>query len=252
MVIGNLKANILDPRERERFVASFKKGMVGKKFEASDVVVCPPSVHLEHFTKTLKNKSIKVGAQNVFFEDRGPFTGEITPLMLKGLGVEFCIVGHSERRKYFNETDEMVNRKVKSLMKKNIVPILCVGETKEERESGEMKDVITAQVLDGLEGVPGTRLGEVVIAYEPIWAVGTDSFPSSDEVMEARILIKKVLTGKYGVKNTDKVRVLYGGSVNPKMTKQVSVDPGMDGVLVGRSSLLPSEFLKIAEIINNA
>jgi triosephosphate isomerase len=252
MIIGNLKANILSLEERERYIESLKKGLAEKKMKNAEMVICPPFVHLEYFSKNVKNKTVQIGAQNVFWEDRGSFTGEVTAPMLKGLGIEFAIVGHSERRSYFGETDEAVNRKVKNLLKKNITPIICVGETKAEREGTGMKEVITAQILDALDGIPGGKLEKIIIAYEPIWAVGTDVFPSSNEVMEARILIKKILIERYNVKNAERVRILYGGSVNPKMTKQVCLEPGMDGVLVGRASLAPADFLKIAEVINNA
>jgi triosephosphate isomerase len=146
----------------------------------------------------------------------------------------------------------MANLKIKSALKNGLSPVYCVGETLEEREAGAMKDVITAQISEALEGVPGTKLEKIIIAYEPVWAVGSDVVPTGNEVMEARILIKRILAEKYGMKNAEKVRILYGGSVKAKYVWQLCVEPGMNGVLVGRESLVPAELIKIAELINNA
>lgn len=252
LVVGNLKANILTLSERERYLAALQKSLTGAKFVNTEIVLCPPFVHLESFAKSNKNKLVKLGSQNIFWEERGSFTGEVTAQMVKGLGGEYVIIGHSERRRYFGETNEMANLKIKSALKSNLLPIYCVGETQEERESGAMKEVITAQIKEALEGIAGTKLEKIIIVYEPVWAVGSDLTPTSNEVMEARILIKKTLAEKYGMKNAEKVRILYGGSVKAKHVWQLCVEPGMNGVLVGRESLIPAGLIKIAEIINNS
>lgn len=252
LVVGNLKANILTLPERERYLAGLEKNFSGKKFINTEVVICPPFVHLENFARANKNKLIKIGAQNIFWEERGSFTGEVTAQMIKNLGADFVIVGHSERRRYFGETSEIANLKIKNTLKNGLTAIYCVGETSEEREEGRMKEIITEQLSEGLEGIAGTKLEKIIVAYEPVWAVGSDMIPTSNEVMEVRILIKKTLAEKYGMKSAEKVRILYGGSVKAKHVWQLSVEPGMNGVLVGRESLVPAELAKIAEIINNS
>jgi triosephosphate isomerase len=249
MVVGNLKMNLISVAERDRYLASFNQEMKGKKFGTAEIILCPPFVHLESFSKNIKNKAVHFGGQNFFMMERGSFTGEISPLMLKTFGGGYAILGHSERRRYFGEDDLVINAKLKLALKLGIVPIICIGEKKEEREGGVMKAVVTSQIEGALQGVSGSKLEQIVLAYEPVWAVGTDIFPTSNEVLEARILIRKILTERFGAKRAAGVRILYGGSVNSKMVIQTCVVPEMDGALVGRESLVPREFLKIAEII---
>jgi len=248
IIIGNLKMNLVNLQERERYFKLFEKELAGKKLSNSAVVLCPPFVHIESFKKW-KNKKIKLGAQNMFAEAKGSFTGEISPLMLKSFGCEYVILGHSERRRYFSEKNEEISLKVISALKNGLIPVVCVGETKVQRDENKVLDVITEQVAKALAKVSRTKAAEIIIAYEPVWAVGSDLIPTSHEIMEVKVLIRKILVALFGNKYADEVRILYGGSVKASTVKEVCLDPGMDGVLVGRESLTPHEFLKIAAII---
>ena len=187
----------------------------------------------------------------MFAETKGSYTGEISPVMLKALGCEYVILGHSERRRYFSEKSEEINLKVVSALKNGLVPVICVGETKVQREGHQVLDVITEQVAKALAKVSRTKAGEIVIAYEPVWAVGSDVIPTSHEIMEVKVLIRKILVALFGNKYAEEVRIIYGGSVKASTVREVCTDPGMDGVLVGRESLVPYEFLRIIGVINN-
>lgn len=250
LIIGNLKMNILTPVERDRYFESFKTVLKQKNFSRSHIVLCPPVLHMETFAKKIKHKSVSFGAQNIFWEDRGSFTGEVSSLMVKNFGGEFVIVGHSERRKYFGETDAIINGKMQAALKANVVPVLCVGESQEQHQQGKTGSVIIGQLEHAFAEVPLAKLSKVVIAYEPIWAVGTDLVPTEHDILVVKILIKKFLTDHFGASVAEKIKILYGGSVNAKTVQQVCNQPEMDGVLVGRESLIPVEFLKIAEIID--
>jgi len=241
--------NLITRSERERYISLAKKNIVSRNFHRTEMVICPPFVHLEYFRAKLP-KSVSLGAQDVFFQTQGSFTGEISPLMLKNLGVQYVIIGHSERRRFFAENDEEINLKVIASLKNNLSPILCVGETLEEKRRQSTLEVITSQVKCALDNVSRTKLGNLVITYEPVWSVGSDDVPTSNEIMGARLLIRKILVELYGKKYAEKVRIVYGGSVNRQTVKQVCVEPGMDGVLIGRESLVPGEMAKIAEIVN--
>jgi triosephosphate isomerase len=250
LIVGNLKMNLLTITERERYLESFKKELSGKDIADCEIVLCPPTIHLEAFVSEVENDNFAVGAQNIFWEDRGSFTGEVSAPMVKNIGAQYVIIGHSERRKNFNETNEILKAKVSSALSANLLPIFCVGETLEERESGDTTDVIMRQIREGLADVPVSRITSIVIAYEPVWAVGSDNIPTSDEIMEVKILLKKIFADTFGVPVAEKMRILYGGSVKAATVKQACIDSGMDGVLVGRESLIPMEFIKIAEILN--
>lgn len=250
IIVGNLKMNLLNAAERGRYLQWLDKELSGKLFKNSEIVVCPPFVHLEAF-QHWKNKKIKLGAQNMFSHDKGSYTGEISPLMLKSFGCEYVILGHSERRRYQAESGLEVNSKILSALKLGLKPILCVGETKTEKENHHTMAVITRQLEEALITVSRSKAEQIVIAYEPVWSVGSDEVPTANEIMEAKLLIKKFLVGIFGKKYAEQVRILYGGSVNAHTVRQVCVEAEMDGALVGRESLLPNEFLKIAEIINN-
>ncbi|MFZ2226792.1 MAG: triose-phosphate isomerase [Candidatus Moraniibacteriota bacterium] len=249
IIIGNLKMNLLSPAEREKYLELFKKELLGKKFVNAEIVLCPPAIHLESFGKILGKKVI-LGGQNCFWEDKGSYTGEISPLMLKNFGSEYVICGHSERRKYFGETDQLINLKVKLALKNNLVPVICVGETLEERKTGLTLQIITRQVKEIFSGIAQAKLEKIVVAYEPIWSVGSDVVPTANEIMEARVLIRKILMGSFAKKNVEKVRIIYGGSVSAETVKKTCLDSGMDGALIGRESLTPREFIKIISLMN--
>lgn len=242
--------NLLSSEEREKYFTAFKDEIKGKNFRQTEIVLCPPFIHLESFNYW-KNKKIRLGAQDVFSEDKGSYTGEISPVMLKNFGCEYVIVGHSERRRYFSENNEEINLKIIFALKQGLKPILCIGETKTEKENHETLSVISKQVKECLRDISRAKAEKIVIAYEPVWAVGSDLVPSAHDIMEAKVLIRKILVDLFGKKYAEKVLILYGGSVNAKTAWQVIVEPGMDGALIGRESLNPREFLKIAEIINN-
>lgn len=248
LLIGNLKMNLLSPLERERYLSGLKKELKNKKFTNVELVICPPFVHLETFRKSA-GKKILLGGQNMFAEIHGPYTGEISPLMLKNLGCEYVIVGHSERRRYFSESDYEINLKVLSAMRNGLKPIICVGETKEERDAHATLQVITRQVRGALENVSRVKAKDFIIAYEPVWAVGTDMIPSSDEVLGAKVLIKKIIVGLFTNQYAQETPIIYGGSANAKTLPQVCIDPGMNGVLAGRESLIPREFIRMAELL---
>ncbi len=243
-IIANLKMNLLSPQERERYLVSLAKELQGKKIKNSEIILCPPFVHLEAFGK-IKNKSIKLGAQNVFSEDGGSYTGEISPTMLKNFGCEYVILGHSERRRYFSENNEDINLKIVAAIKNGLRPVLCLGETKAEKENEMTLQIIEKQIQECLVGVSRTKLEQIIFVYEPVWAVGSDLIPTANEIMEAKVLIRKILVEMFGQKYIKNIQILYGGSVNCKNSKEVCVDPGLDGVLVGRESLIPHEFMKI-------
>lgn len=248
-VIGNLKMNLISSKERGRYLTLLKKELTGQKLTDTELILLPSFIHLESFRKSL-NRNIKIGAQNFFFESRGPFTGEISPLMLSRLGCEYALVGHSERRRYFLEKNEEISLKIIAAMKNGISPILCVGENKVEKENQETLEVVSTQLKECLKDVSRTRLGKIIIAYEPVWAVGTDITPSAHEIMEAKVLIRKVLVEIFGKKYAELVRIIYGGSVNAKNLEVVCLEPKMDGVLIGRESLLPHELIKIIKILS--
>ena len=250
MIVGNLKMNILTSAERDRYSESFLKELQAKKFSGIEIMVCPPILHLENFVEKFKNEKVSVGVQNFFWEDRGSYTGEISPLMARNFGADFALVGHSERRNYFGETDLIFNAKIKAALRNDLNVIFCVGETEEEKKAQKTNDVIEHQIKIGLKEIPSNKIGKITIAYEPVWAVGSDLIPAEDEIMSVRILIRKTLIAELGKEYAEKIRILYGGSVNSRTVEQVCVKSGMDGVLVGRESLIPNEFLRIAEIIN--
>lgn len=250
LVIGNIKMNILSLAEREHYFKAFKKEIREAKLKNVEIILCPPFMHIESFAKNLKSKKVRIGAQDIFWEQKGSYTGEISPLMVKNLKGEFVIVGHSERRNFFGETDETVNLKIKSALKSGLIPIFCVGETKEEKETDSAPDVISRQIYEGLRDISRTQIEKVIFVYEPIWSIGTDVVPTDNEVLGAQLLIRKLLTERYGSKYAQKARIIYGGSVKDKIVCQVCVEPRMDGVLVGRESLIPHELVKIAEIID--
>ncbi len=241
----------MSPSERDRYLDSMEKELGKNKLKNSEIIFCPPFVHLEAFGKWKgKKKGIKIGAQNMFSEEKGSYTGEISPIMLKNLGADFVILGHSERRKYFLENNEEINLKIISALKNGIRPILCLGETKTEKESELTMQIIESQIRECLADVSRAKLEKIIFVYEPVWAVGSDLIPTANEIMEAKVLIKKILVEIFGPKNIKNIAILYGGSVNCKNVEEVCLNPDLDGVLVGRESLLPREFVKIAEILD--
>lgn len=214
------------------------------KIQGVEKVLCPPFISLAAVRKLIDGSSIKLGAQNMYFEKKGAYTGEISPLMLKDL-CQFVILGHSERRQYFEENDEVVNRKVKAALEIGLIPILCVGEKLNEREAGRTEEVITRQVKAALQGIDS--LQKTVIAYEPIWAIGTGKAATGSQANIATKLIRSVIAELYGEKVAQEVCLLYGGSVSGANIGEFGEQPDIDGALIGGASLKAAEFLSIVE-----
>jgi len=248
IVVGNLKMNLLSASERDLYLKGMDRLTNGKKFPDVEMILCPPTLHVEGFKKW-KNRKFSRGAQNVFWEEKGSFTGETSPKMLKNFGCDYVIIGHSERRKYFGENEEAINHKVVAALNNGLKPIICVGETKEEKDGDYTLEVITRQVKGALENVNRAKAKKIIIAYEPVWSIGSNVVPSANEVLGAKLLIRKILHELFDKKYALEVAILYGGNVNAKTAKQVCLDSEVDGVLVGRDSLRPKEFMKIVEII---
>lgn len=210
-----------------------------------DVVVCPTFVCLDAVKKAAEGTNIKVGAQNMYFEEKGAFTGEVSPNMLQAMGIDYVIIGHSERRQYFNETDESVNKKLKAAFSHNLVPILCVGESLNERESGITSEVIGRQIKLDLSGLTSEMVEKLVVAYEPIWAIGTGKTATKEEANETIAFIRKTIASIYGNDVADKTRIQYGGSVKPSTIKEQMSMSDIDGALVGGASLKAEDFSAI-------
>ncbi|MCD6386235.1 triose-phosphate isomerase [Candidatus Sumerlaeota bacterium] len=212
-----------------------------------EVAVCPPFIALDAVVKVLIRSNIAVGAQNCFWEEKGAYTGEISPLMLADIGCRYCIVGHSERRKYFGETDANVNRKVRALYQFGLLPIICVGETLEQRQQGLTMNVVEEQIRGCLSGLPVNKVVDSVIAYEPVWAIGTGHTATPEQAQEVHSFIRNLLAELYGEENAQKIRIQYGGSVTPENIKGLMAMPDIDGALVGGASLEPEKFARIVK-----
>lgn len=241
IIAGNWKMNNTIS-ESLLLIEEIRKYNLNKNVEP---VVCVPFISLNEVKKALEGSNIRLGAQNMHWEDNGAYTGEISPLMLKEIGVDYCIIGHSERRQYFNESDETVNKKIKSALKYEIKPILCVGETLEEREANKEKEVVKEQILKAFDGIDKDDMDNVVIAYEPIWAIGTGKTASSDDANEMCGFIREIIGDKYGIDIREKVRIQYGGSVKPNTIKELMEKEEIDGALVGGASLSALDFTKL-------
>lgn len=209
-----------------------------------ETVLCVPFTNLWQVKSEIEGTDIKLGAQNMHWEESGAYTGEISPLMLKEIGVDYVILGHSERRQYFNETDETVNKKVKTALEKRFYPIICVGETLEEREANKEKEVVKRQVLKALEGIDTSDIEKIVIAYEPIWAIGTGRTASSSDANDMIKFIRETVEGKFGKVSND-MRIQYGGSVKPSNVSEIMAESDIDGALVGGASLKAEDFAKL-------
>lgn len=241
LIAGNWKMNKTSSQAR-RLTEQLKDGHTHGHVE---VAVCPPFTALESVAEVLENTRIKLGAQNVHFEDAGAFTGEVSVSMLKDLGAELVIVGHSERRQIFGETDELINKKVKKVLANDMTPILCVGETLEEREQDKTEQVVKGQVTEDLKGLTQREIAKVIIAYEPIWAIGTGKSATAAEADRVIGYIRGVLAKLTGKEQAGMIRILYGGSVKAANADSLLGQPQIDGALVGGASLKADEFLTI-------
>ena len=242
VIAGNWKMN-KSPKDVEEFMKIFPSLVSDTE---NEVILCVPFVDLCKANKLTRETNIKIGAQNMYFKDSGAYTGEVSPKMLEDMGIEYVIIGHSERRQYFNETDETVNLKIKSALTHNLKPIVCVGETLEQREAGITKEFVTGQVRNALKDITEDELKKIIIAYEPIWAIGTGKTASSNDANEVCKWIREELRALYG-DVADEIIIQYGGSVKSSNAKDLFEMSDIDGGLVGGASLEPEEFSKIVK-----
>ena len=243
IIAGNWKMN-KTPAEAAQLVTELIPLV---KDAACDVVVCTPAVCFAAVSEAIKGTNIKLGAQNVHFEAKGAFTGELSADMLKASGCEYVIIGHSERRQYFGETDKTVNLRTVAAVKAGLKAIVCVGEMKDEREAAYTDMIVTYQTQMALHGLTAEELDNVVVAYEPVWAIGTGLTATDEQANETIGVIRKAIARKYGQECADKVRIQYGGSMNPKNVKGLMAQPEIDGGLIGGASLKAADF---AQVVN--
>ena len=241
VIAGNWKMNML-PNEAIALIENLAPQVKDTK---NDVIICVPFTDLFYSLLSVQGTNIKVGAQNMHFEEKGAYTGEVSGKMLESINVEYVIIGHSERRQYFAETDETVNKKVKAALKYNLKPIICVGETLEQREAGKAEEIITNQTKLALEGITAEEMKNIILAYEPIWAIGTGKTATSEDANEAIKAIREQVRSILGDSVADEVIILYGGSVNSGNAKELFETSDIDGGLVGGASLKADEFAKI-------
>lgn len=242
LIVGNWKMNktIREAVELATKLKTELKGVTGR-----EIVVCPPYIALFAVMEVVKDSNIKLGAQDVCWEKEGAFTGEVSPIMLFDVGCKYVIVGHSERRKYLNETDELINKKLKCAIKFGLIPILCIGETLEERESGLTYGVIKNQLINCLKDITSQEIEKIVIAYEPVWAIGTGKTATPQQAEEAQSFIRNLLSQNYSSIISENIRILYGGSITPQNFPEIMAMENVDGGLVGGASLDPDSFIAI-------
>ena len=241
VIAGNWKMNML-PNEAIEFIEAFSPLVKDTK---NEVILCVPFTDLFYCLMNAQGTNIKIGAQNMHFEDSGAYTGEVSGKMLKSIGVEYVIIGHSERREYFNETDETVNKKIKKAFEVGLKPIVCVGEKLEQREEGIAEEIVTGQIKLDLEGLTNEQVKNTIIAYEPIWAIGTGKTATSEDANNMIKTIRKQIADLFGNDIAEEVIIQYGGSVKSSNAKELFTTTDIDGGLVGGASLKPEEFSKI-------
>ena len=241
VIAGNWKMNML-PNEAIDYIQSFEPLV---KDADAEVILCVPYTDLFYCLMNAQGTNIKIGAQNMHFAETGAYTGEVSGKMLKSIGVEYVIIGHSERRQYYNETDETVNKKLKAAFENELKPIVCVGESLEEREAGKTEEIITSQTRLALEGLTNEQVKATIIAYEPIWAIGTGKTATSEDANNSIKAIREEVKRIYGEEVSEEVIIQYGGSVKSSNAKELFTTSDIDGGLVGGASLKPDEFSKI-------
>ncbi|MDO8486074.1 MAG: triose-phosphate isomerase [Candidatus Staskawiczbacteria bacterium] len=240
LIVANWKCNPTTLKEARALFEAVKKGTKNIK---SEIVICPPFVYLPLFS------GLTLGAQNCFSEEKGAFTGEISALQLSDLKIEYVIIGHSERRRYFSETDNDINKKIKKSLLAKLKVILCVGETEEEWKKGEKPEILEKQITENLKGISGKEIKNIVIAYEPVWAIGTGKNCTVDETMSSVLFIRKIILKLYNREIADNIRIIYGGSVKSDNAAPYIKNARANGLLVGGASLNAEEFTKIIKII---
>ncbi len=244
MIVANWKMN-MSLKSSLGFIEKFIEN-ISDSDSSNEIVICPPFIYLGAVSQKLLKTNIKVGAQNCFYKDSGAFTGEISPKMLLELEVSYVIIGHSERRLHLGESSEIINKKLLEVLKNNISPILCIGETKAQRDMGLVNQIITEELEKCLKGVSKNEIENVVIAYEPIWAIGTGNAIRLEEAEKICKLIREIISQIYSKNISNKVRILYGGSLNLENFKTFLNSQNIDGVLIGNASLDVSSFTEIS------
>lgn len=244
IIAGNWKMN-KTLGEAVSFVEEVKSSIPSP--DKVESIVCAQALFLEKLNSLSNGTDLKIGAQNMHFEENGAFTGEISPAALKDLGIGYSVIGHSERREFFAETDETVNKKAHAAFKHGIVPIICVGETLEEREAGKTNELVADQVKKALAGLTKQQVAESVIAYEPIWAIGTGKSSTAKDANDVCAHIRQTVASEYGQEAADSLRIQYGGSVKPANIKEYMAESDIDGALVGGASLEPQSFVQLLE-----
>ncbi|MCF7869705.1 MAG: triose-phosphate isomerase [Candidatus Omnitrophica bacterium] len=245
-IAGNWKMNKTAVEAAD--LASKLKESVGD-FKDADILICPPYTSLAAAQEAIKDSVIDLGAQNMHWEGQGAFTGEISSVMLKDVGAKFVIIGHSERRKYFSETNEKVNKKIKAAISAGLLPIVCIGETLEQREKGQEKEVIENQLKEGFDSLSEEDLEKITVAYEPVWAIGTGKTATGQQAEQMHSFIRNWVRENFSDQTAEKIRLLYGGSVKPVNIKELISNENIDGALVGGASLKVQNF---TEIIKNS
>lgn len=242
IVAGNWKMNMTQ-ESGAALVNELKDKL--KNIQKTEVVFCSPFTSLASISELVKNTSFSIGGQNLFWEEKGAYTGEISAEMLLSAGCKYVIIGHSERRAYFNETDETVNKKIKRALQSNLIPIVCIGESLNERQTNQTKEVIKSQLQNGLQGLVKNEMERIVLAYEPIWAIGTGQTATPEQAIEVHEFIRNILRQWYDDQLAQRIRIQYGGSVNESNAKNLLSSPDIDGALVGGASLKSESFCEI-------
>ncbi|PKL91489.1 MAG: triose-phosphate isomerase [Candidatus Goldiibacteriota bacterium HGW-Goldbacteria-1] len=246
IIAGNWKM-YKDLEESKTLAESLKNCLKDVNPEETEVAICPTFTNLASVNEIIKGSNIKLGAQNMYPKQEGAFTGEISPLMLRSVGCHYVIIGHSERRQFFGETNSSVNEKVKVAFEYALVPIMCVGETLEQRENGTTNTIVKAQVVDGLKDIPKEKAKNIVIAYEPVWAIGTGKVATKEQAQEVHAMIRGELKSIYDEATANSIRIQYGGSVKPDNVKELMAQPDIDGALVGGAALKVDSFEAIVK-----
>ena len=247
VIAGNWKMN-MTATETRKFAEEMKKLMPRAKW--CDALICVPACNISVATRAFKDLRLSVGAENAYFEEKGAYTGEISADMLRDLGVKYVIVGHSERRQYFGETDMSVNKKVHAVLAEGMSPIICVGESLEQREMGVTDEWVALQVKSALHGVPADKLRRCIVAYEPIWAIGTGKTATAEQAGEVCGNIRATIRALYGARVARSVTIQYGGSMTPQNAAELLAQPDIDGGLIGGASLKPEQFVEIINAAN--
>ncbi len=243
VIAGNWKMNN-NLSESQNLITKLISGLSGEKLNC-EVIICPPFTSLSEASSLIKNTVIKLGAQNMYFEENGAFTGEVSASMLKSVGCEFVILGHSERRTIFGEPDQLINKKIKKALQSGLKPIFCVGETLDERESGITEQVVKRQVTEGLKEISANDMDKIIIAYEPVWAIGTGKTATPQQAEEVHLFIRNLVKDLYSVSIAENLVIQYGGSVKADNAAELLSQKDIDGALVGGACLKADSFISI-------